>query len=272
VSGRKSERLRLAEVRAVFHLVDECRELGADHLAWRSHLAAHLSPLVGGQVAMVLESATPPDPAMPGRVFGGVAVGWPSAQAQEIWTSYFARGDYQREPLFQAIQPLAIRRGLCSRDQAVDDPTWFGSTFYNETLRLCECGDMLVSFRDLRPGRRQNFVSVYRPLGAGVFRRRERHLVRLLHQELGRHFGVALATLDDPSPSDLTPRQRATLRCLLEGDGEKQVAARLGVSTLTVHSYVKALYRHFGVASRPELLAYFLRRSGLRLPAPDDSA
>jgi DNA-binding NarL/FixJ family response regulator len=105
-----------------------------------------------------------------------------------------------------------------------------------------------------------------------VFRRRERRLVRLLHQELGRHFGTPLATLDDPSPSDLTPRLRDTLRCLLEGDGEKQVAARLGVSTLTVHDYVKALYRHFGVASRAELLAYFLRRSGLRLPGPDDPA
>jgi DNA-binding CsgD family transcriptional regulator len=78
-----------------------------------------------------------------------------------------------------------------------------------------------------------------------------------------------LATLGDPSPADLTPRQRQALRYLLEGDAEKQVAARLGVSTLTVHDHVKALYRHFGVASRPELLAYFLRRSGLRFPGPD---
>src|SRR5262249_44181120 len=52
VSGGKSERLRLSEVRAVFRLVGECRELGADHLAWRGHLAARLGSLVGGQAGM----------------------------------------------------------------------------------------------------------------------------------------------------------------------------------------------------------------------------
>jgi DNA-binding CsgD family transcriptional regulator len=38
------------------------------------------------------------------------------------------------------------------------------------------------------------------------------------------------------------------------------VAARLGLSPLTTHQYVKSLYRRFGVQSRAELLAYFLRR------------
>src|SRR5687768_8800140 len=44
----------------------------------------------------------------------------------------------------------------------------------------------------------------------------------------------------------LSPRQRETLRHLLTGDGEKQVAAKLGVSKHTVHIYVKALHKHFG--------------------------
>jgi DNA-binding CsgD family transcriptional regulator len=48
---------------------------------------------------------------------------------------------------------------------------------------------------------------------------------------------------------------------LLEGDSEKQVAARLGISPVSVHDYVKALYRYFGVNSRGELMAYFVRRS-----------
>ncbi len=271
--GGKSNRLRLSEVRAVFRLVGECRDLGVDQAAWRGHLAAELGSLVGGQVGMVFESATPTNPAIPGRVFAAFAAGWPSARAQAIWTSFITECDYQQEPLFGLIQPLALRRGVCSRDQAVDDPTWFSSLFCNETLRQCGCDEVLISFHDMRDRqRRQSVISLYRPLGGGVFRRRDRRLVRLLHRELGRHFSTALATLSDPSPSDLTPRVRETLRCLLEGDSEKQAAARLGVSTLTVHDYVKALYRHFGVTSRPELLAYFLRRSGLRLPEPDDPA
>ena len=64
--------------------------------------------------------------------------------------------------------------------------------------------------------------------------------------------------------ASLAPRLRQTLDCLLDGDGEKQVAARLALSLPTVHQYVTALYRHFGVSSRAELLAHFIRR----LPRP----
>lgn len=57
----------------------------------------------------------------------------------------------------------------------------------------------------------------------------------------------------------LTPRQDQTVRFLLFGLGEKQIAARLGVSRHTVHEHVKAIYRDAQVSSRGELLAKFLK-------------
>jgi len=72
--------------------------------------------------------------------------------------------------------------------------------------------------------------------------------------------GGGLAKSNDPSPADLTPRIRQVLRCLLEGDGDKQIALRLGISKFTINQYVKILYRHFQVQSRPELLARWIRR------------
>jgi len=62
----------------------------------------------------------------------------------------------------------------------------------------------------------------------------------------------------------LSHRHRDTLEGLLAGDSEKQIANKLGVSRNTVHVYVTALYRHFKVNSRGELLARLLngRRSG----------
>src|SRR5215470_16065956 len=48
----RSERLRLPEVRALFHLVGECRELGDDAEAWRQHMVAGLGRLTGAQVVM----------------------------------------------------------------------------------------------------------------------------------------------------------------------------------------------------------------------------
>jgi DNA-binding CsgD family transcriptional regulator len=58
----------------------------------------------------------------------------------------------------------------------------------------------------------------------------------------------------------LSNRHAETLEWLLAGDSEKEIAARMGVSRNTVHVYVTALYRHFNVSSRGELLARFVRR------------
>jgi DNA-binding CsgD family transcriptional regulator len=57
----------------------------------------------------------------------------------------------------------------------------------------------------------------------------------------------------------LSRRQRQTLELLLAGNAEKQIAARLSISRHTVHVYVKSLYKRFGVNSRPELLAKWVR-------------
>ena len=94
-------------------------------------------------------------------------------------------------------------------------------------------------------------------------------IVRLFHEELAPLVGRELATANDPRPSELAPRLRQTLRCLLEGDSEKQIAARLHLSGGTVHQYVTGLYRYFRVSSRAELMAYFLRRRWPVLPAQD---
>jgi DNA-binding CsgD family transcriptional regulator len=57
------------------------------------------------------------------------------------------------------------------------------------------------------------------------------------------------------------------LACLLEGDGDKQIAARLSISPYTVNQYTKAIFSHFGCQSRAELLSRWIRRySGGRFP------
>jgi FixJ family two-component response regulator len=63
----------------------------------------------------------------------------------------------------------------------------------------------------------------------------------------------------------LAPRLEETLRALMTGASEKQIADGLGVSTHTAHQYVKALYRRFDVSSRPELMALMHER--FRLPS-----
>jgi len=72
-------------------------------------------------------------------------------------------------------------------------------------------------------------------------------------KSIGRSLGQA-PIMVEPGHG-LPPRLRDTLRCLLAGDSEKQVASRLILSPHTVHVYVKKLYKLYDVNSRSELLA-----------------
>jgi DNA-binding NarL/FixJ family response regulator len=89
----------------------------------------------------------------------------------------------------------------------------------------------------------------------------------------GRHYVSPtveeIPPADAPALSDptLSPRQRETLRCLLEGASEKQAAKKLNLSRHTVHLYVTALYRRFDVHSRAELLTKVLSNPGNSGPA-----
>ena len=87
-------------------------------------------------------------------------------------------------------------------------------------------------------------------------------MLDFFHEELGPLIGRSLVSVLEPSPEKLSPRLRQTLGCLLEGDSEKQVAARLNLSQTTTHQYVTALYRRFRVQSRAQLLAHVMKRMG----------
>jgi DNA-binding CsgD family transcriptional regulator len=87
-------------------------------------------------------------------------------------------------------------------------------------------------------------------------------VLNLVSEELGRLIGGALVSGLEPGPEALSPRQRQTLTFLIEGDSEKQAAARLGVSYATAHQYVTSLHRFFNVRSRGELMSVAMKRLG----------
>jgi DNA-binding CsgD family transcriptional regulator len=70
---------------------------------------------------------------------------------------------------------------------------------------------------------------------------------------------------DKPPPPDqlragtapfeqLSAAQRRVFRLLVDGLSEKRIAARLKISSCTVHNHICAIYRAFGVHSRAEFL------------------
>ena len=111
----------------------------------------------------------------------------------------------------------------------------------------------------LRAGRPSNAETGLTPSGRDNARTRKRRLVAMFCRMLGEQVpGREGMKLSGGSP--LAPRQRQTLELLLDGKSEKEIALGLTISRHTVHVYVKSLYKRFGVSSRGELLARWVRR------------
>jgi DNA-binding NarL/FixJ family response regulator len=158
--------------------------------------------------------------------------------------------------------------GVClAREDFIEDRQWYRSTDYQVVQQVFGVDPILYCFRSISGARPHELSGAIlnRARGMREFDSRERAVVREAHDALAPYVGRALARFDEPSPADLPPRVRQALACMLEGDSDKQVAARLGLRPYTINDYAKAIYRHFGVESRPELLARWLRRGwGLR--------
>jgi len=69
---------------------------------------------------------------------------------------------------------------------------------------------------------------------------------------------TALVRWDLNKPEGLSSREHDTLRGLIRGRSEKEIASDLKLSAHTIHHYVKSIYRHYGVKSRAELMARFI--------------
>lgn len=128
--------------------------------------------------------------------------------------------------------------------------------------RPCGLDSVLWCFRPISSASadENSGVILTRAAGRPGFDARHRRIVREAHAAIAPLIGGPLARFADPSPMTLTARTRQVLACLLEGDGDKQIAVRLRMSPHTVNQYTKVIYHHFGCRSRAEVLALWIRR------------
>lgn len=263
----KSASPRTRDLRAAYHLVGECRDLGDDPAAWVSHLAAGTAALVGGDFSGVYQYA-----GLATRTISMVGIrewGWENGMDRVGWQRSVT--EFMRDPFYEPIYEeyfgrLATDDGLSlARTDLQPDDEWDRSWVYQHIARVMGVDHFLWCHRSIpgRPGEHEG-VLIARTPGRRDFSAREKAVVRELHALVAPLVGGPLASFAEPSPSDLPPRVRLVLRCLLEGDSDKQIALRLGIGRYTVNEYVKHIFRHFGVASRTELLARWVKRNGGR--------
>jgi DNA-binding CsgD family transcriptional regulator len=263
----QSSWLRASDVRAAYLLAGECRELGDDPILWRQHWYRRAAALAGADVVMGGEMAG----ARAGRPrdLGTISWGWENGFNRAGWDAAVA--EFRDDPNLVLTPPLRryIRRlvrgadgAALSRSDLMADRPWYRSWNYGELNSVVGVDHTVWCFGSLPLGDGDELdgVLMSRAIGRRDFSAREKAIIRELHAAVAPLIGGPLARFADPSPSALPPRLRQVLRCVLEGDSDKMVAARLRLSRHTVNEYVEQVFRHFGVRSRPELLARWVRR------------
>jgi len=249
----KSIRLNLHEIRLAFDTVHECCELGSDPVAWRNHLVRRLPVLLNCQVALGGRACFhEADLHSVPKVFSDF--GWGTESERRTYVDWINHGRATDNPVSARVAESRVTRIIATRRQWVSDSRWYRSPLIQQFNETSGIDDSVFSFEHLEPGRFLLLVGS-RAKNDRRFNCREREMLALVHSEVRRHLGTRLASFDAAGVNDLSPRLRLVLRSFLEGDSEKQIARRLGLSSHTIHEHAKRLHRHFRVASRAELLS-----------------
>jgi DNA-binding CsgD family transcriptional regulator len=256
----KSALLRLQDVRDAYRLIGDCRDVGGDSALWYPCALGGLCRLIGGSAATGGEGIwlRPENPVQP---MTGFDVGFESV-ARDHFLAYMRDKGVHADPIFNQLQHVPGRIITYARSELVADRDWYQSVSFNEYRKLGGCDHQLTSIFQVSGDGAITSMCVHRAIGDRDFSPREVRLMRFFHAELGRLLRGPLVSGIEPGIGLLSPRLRQTLAYLLEGDSERSVAARLGLSQATAHQYVTMLYRKFGVRSRSQLLAYVFRRLG----------
>ena len=262
----KSTSLRAHEFRAVINLVGECRELGDDWNGWLDHFNRTLMGLTRSESIMFIEINDPHSlqvQLISPPVLSSAA-GFTFDRDRMIEATEYAAANPRRfDFIARYLGRMSADDGVALHNRDLFQADEWRATFDMQVLGEAYGTDpTLLCFRRMpRSTKNESLdVAVSRAKGRRNFTARDCALVREAVAAIAPLMGGPLARFADPSPADLAPRARQVLACMLEGDGDKQVAARLRISTHTVNQYAKTIFQHFGVRSRTELLARWIRR------------
>jgi DNA-binding CsgD family transcriptional regulator len=258
----RSQRVSVLDMSRLVRIHAHLAELCAGSLEWYQQVAEAMTRLTPAQLVFVGE--------LKDFVAGGSPVGvrmfaqgWTSDRARLDFQAWAAAGDsLQTNPVQAALACTRGRIFTRRRIELVPDEVWDRSPIVNTLFRISCVDDNLTAMYRLTADSVFG-LSAYRVRGDRAFTRRDRTLMHLFLAGIAPRFESTWKTAR--MQADLSPRLVQTLELLLQGASEKQIAQQLNLSPHTIHDYVKALHRRFGVASRAELL---IAAMGRNTPAP----
>jgi DNA-binding NarL/FixJ family response regulator len=176
---------------------------------------------------------------------------------QEAAVIEYLKSGRPADPCVAPLSKLDLRVAVQRRSELIDDKKWRASEHYQNLRKAFDLDDTLYA-RIAVPGK-VIILALMRGEDQKPFTERECQLVDLCLSQMAWPYQPDDAP-SDPRVAALQPRLRKVMQHLLEGDAEKQVAAKLGLSKHTVHEYVKMIYQQLGVSSRSELLSQWVGR------------
>jgi DNA-binding CsgD family transcriptional regulator len=273
-----TQRLESRDITGLLHLMAELACLRNDPRRWRIEALTALMRMLPATAAAAFVLRVPiEDAEAPPAVISIFDLGFKKAGEHQAFLDEFNESPFQ-DPLSRralAAARSSDRRTITVlRHELIDDGEWYSSPSVERYRRAAHIDDCVMSIHRAgapgpaaEPGQIMMVLAAFRGWNDPArFAGRDRLLMDSLHQGLEWLFRVEEKLQRVTRATALPPRLRQTLDFLLAGDTERQVAARMAISIHTVHDYVKALYAHFGVSSRGELMARWIQ-SGEVLPA-----
>ena len=246
-----SEVLRFSEVREVFRLVGDVRDLCHDQPAQETRIVDGLCELIGAPLGWASTfgafrpgAATRVEQFTPGTVRDETVL-----KCLEDWQKI---SDFADDPMVDLGRPSTEASDVVCRSQRLTLRDWQGYAIYGGVIDPAGVADTMAMWFRYPGGDRIRGYALFRMKGDRVFSPKQVGMARLFVEELG--FLYVQGKLEPPDVLDELPaRLRRLVPLLLTGLGQKQIAAKTGLSYHTVRSYVKELYDILEVSSREEL-------------------
>ncbi|GMU24112.1 MAG: hypothetical protein AMXMBFR13_41890 [Phycisphaerae bacterium] len=202
------------------------------------------------------------------------SAGWLTGEQRALFREDAANHRYRANPFLGQLEQALIRAPTARsvvRRELVDHRRWYRCEYVNQTFRLLDIDDLLISAARRRLDGSWTWLAYLRPWGdRRPFSPREQSMALLLACGVSAVLPAqpqapTLARSADSTPDGLPRRLREVWHLLLEGLSEKQVAGVLKLSPATVHRHVTRLYRLLGISSRSELFTRELRAQADKL-------
>lgn len=246
MSGRISEK----DLRKILELSGEVAEISSneekiEHFLKGTMRTTHTDVL--GLVAMTREGDCY-------KLGTGYALGLDESGARIMYEWYIEGGAYRVDPFTRGV----IRGGEATtrRQDILSKSDWYSDP-HIEGLKSMGLDGVMGAVRDIR--NHKIGLVARRQWGDRAYSEEDRDKLDLIatafhwlfyNLEVDGYFGP---------PLQIPTRQQQVLDGLLKGLTEKEIAAGLMLSPRTIHKYVEQLFRHFGVHSRPQLMALWTR-------------